>query len=298
MQEIDKLSQPRVGQAEALGETLSYAEWHPELRGQDATLLFVHATGFHGRIWDQLVRRLPPRHAICVDMHGHGRSTGQPVFHWRVFCDELAAFVETLDLADIVAIGHSMGGHASIGAAAAQPDRFRQLILVDPVVFSPERYAAANAEPADGALHPASKRRADFDSVEAMVDRFRDRSPYSLFLPEILQDYCEYGLVAKPGGGLTLACTPEMEASVYTGNHSNASIFEDIAAVRAPVLILRAMQNKNPAIVSFEHSPTWTGLVTRFAEAREIYRPDLSHFMPMQVPDEIASIIDAEIMEP
>ncbi len=292
---MDNESQPRMGEVRAQGETLAYAEWHPELRGKGPTLLFVHATGFHGRIWDQLVRRLPPRHAICIDMHGHGRSSGEPVFHWRVFCDELAAFVEALDLKDIAAVGHSMGAHASIGAAAAEPGRFRQLILIDPVVFAPERYKEFASGPAGDALHPASKRRADFDSVDAMVDRFRDRSPYDLFIPEMLRDYCHYGLVSKVGGGLTLACAPQMEASVYTGNLSNIGIFEDIRAIEIPVLILRAKENDDPANISFSRSPTWPGLVDCFADAREIYRPDLSHFMPMQAPDEIASIIDAEV---
>lgn len=295
MQETDRDIQPQMGEVKALGETLAYAEWHRDRLGEGPSLLFVHATGFHGRVWDQLIHRLPPRHTICVDMHGHGRSTGEPVFHWRVFCNELAAFVEALDLTDIVAVGHSMGAHASIGAAAAQPDRFRRLILIDPVVFAPERYEEFAAQSADEPLHPASKRRADFASVEAMVERFRDRSPYDLFVPEMLDDYCRYGLVAKPEGGLTLACSPHMEASVYTGNLSNNGIFEDIRAIAIPVLILRAQVNDNPEIVSFSHSPTWPGLVDVFADAREIYRPDLSHFMPMQAPDEIASIIDAEI---
>ncbi|MEM9106006.1 MAG: alpha/beta hydrolase [Pseudomonadota bacterium] len=298
MQNTDKVSQPRLAEARALGETLAYAEWHPELRGDGPTLLFVHATGFHARVWDGLVRRLPPRHTICIDMHGHGRSSGEPVSDWRVFCNELAAFIEALDLSDIVAVGHSMGAHASIGAAAAKPDRFRRLILIDPVVFAPQRYEEFAARMADEPLHPASKRRADFDSVEAMVERFCNRSPYDLFVSEMLEDYCRYGLVAKPEGGLTLACSPEMEASVYSGNLSNIDIFEDIKTIELPVLILRAQVNEDPQFVSFSYSPTWPGLVDCFSRAREIYRPDLSHFMPMQAPDEIASIINDEIIQP
>ena len=284
-----------MGELAVLGETLAYAEWHWHNRGREPTVLFIHATGFHGRVWDQLVRRLPPRHTICIDMHGHGRSTGEPVFHWKVFCDELAAFVETLALREIVAVGHSMGGHAAIGAAAAKPQCFRQLILVDPVVFAPERYEEFAARTEDMPLHPASKRRAEFASVEAMVERFHNRPPYDLFVPEMLEDYCRHGLVAKPGGGLTLACSPEMEASVYTGNLSNVGIFEDIKAVEIPVFIMRAKENDDPANISFSRSPTWPGLVHCFSHAREIYRPDLSHFMPMEAPDEIASIIEAEI---
>ncbi|MCP4315483.1 MAG: hypothetical protein GY789_05525 [Hyphomicrobiales bacterium] len=37
------------------------------------------------------------------------------------------------------------------------------------------------------------------------------------------------------------------------------------------------------------------GLVDVFANATEIFRPDLTHFMPMEAPDEIAAIIGEEI---
>ncbi|MCP4315484.1 MAG: alpha/beta hydrolase [Hyphomicrobiales bacterium] len=164
--------------------TLGYVEWHRELCGDGPTLLFIHATGFHGCIWDQIVRRLPARHTICIDMHGHGRSTGTAVSHWRIFCEDLTGFIEALDLSRIVAVGHSMGGHAAIAAAAAFQQRFRNLILIDPVVMPPELHDRIETIFPEGYLHPSSKRRRDFQSIEEMIARFEDRSPYSLFTPK------------------------------------------------------------------------------------------------------------------
>ncbi|MEM6460946.1 MAG: alpha/beta hydrolase [Pseudomonadota bacterium] len=286
--------QPVSGVANVAGLELAYAEWYPSRRGLGPTLLFIHATGFHARIWDQIVRRLPLRHTICIDMHGHGLSDGEPISHWQVLCEELTQFVRALDLQDVIAIGHSMGGHAAIAAAAALPDRFNQLILIDPVVFPPEEYGQTAKPFNGGELHPTAKRRRDFDSIEAMVERFKNRSPYALFTPETLLDYCRYGLTKKEtDAGYMLACAPEMEASVYTTSRTNKAIFDCIETVQHPVLILRAAMEDDPANMSFTSSPTWPGLVDAFAHAQEIYRPDLTHFMPMEAPDEIAAIIDA-----
>ncbi len=89
---------------------LAYFERHPEQKGRGPTLLLVHATGFHARLWDQILARLPAVHSIALDQRGHGRSDSQPIRHWRVMGEDQARLVETLELRDIVGVGHSMGG--------------------------------------------------------------------------------------------------------------------------------------------------------------------------------------------
>jgi len=42
--------------------------------------------------------------------------------------------IDQYDLADVVGVGHSMGGHALVDAAAAEPARFVRLVLIDPVI--------------------------------------------------------------------------------------------------------------------------------------------------------------------
>ncbi len=67
---------------------LAYFERHPELRGRGPTLFFVHATGFHARVWDQIIARLPHTHSIALDQRGHGRSEKRPITHWRVLGED------------------------------------------------------------------------------------------------------------------------------------------------------------------------------------------------------------------
>ena len=110
------------------------------------TILLVHATGFHARCWDRVIRCLPDRHVISVDMRGHGRSEDTPPFSWDTFGADLSAFIEALDLNTLVGVGHSMGGHCMTQAAYAAQDRFARLVLVDPVIMSPDIYAGAEHE--------------------------------------------------------------------------------------------------------------------------------------------------------
>ena len=111
------------------GLDLCWFEWGEQFRAA-GTVLLVHATGFHARCWDQTVANLGDRHVIAVDMRGHGRSSKQPPYTWDVFGRDLAAFVDALDLNEVVGAGHSMGGHSLCQATAAAPSRFQRLVLV------------------------------------------------------------------------------------------------------------------------------------------------------------------------
>ncbi len=279
---------------------LAYYERAPELRGQGPTLFFVHATGFHARVWDQIIARLPRVHSIALDQRGHGTSEKKLILHWRTVGRDQAALIEALDLDRIVGVGHSMGAHAMIDAAAACRDRFERLVLIDPTVAAPESYEAANAAQGEsgGEMHPASKRRNHFDSAEAMMERLRDRSSFHLFDPQMFRDYCEHGLHPDPDGeGFVLACPPEIEASVYMSSRTNGGVYDSVRALDLPVLVLRAME-PNPDMVGpmiFSASPTWPGLAAEFRNGREIYYPDKTHFLPMEIPDEVAMLIRREV---
>ncbi len=279
---------------------LAYYERQPELKGRGPTLLFVHATGFHARIWDQIIARLPRVHSIALDQRGHGRSQSRSIEHWRVMGEDQAALVRALDLTEIVGVGHSMGGHAMIDAAAACGERFRRLILIDPVVASPESYRGDGTpwRLAEGEMHPAAKRRNRFASVNEMMGRLRQRSSFPRFDPQIFRDYCTHGLrPADDGDGFVLACPPEVEASVYMSSRTNGGVYDSARSLRIPVLVLRAQEPKEDLTgpMVFSTSPTWPGLAAEFPRGREIHFPDHTHFLPMEIPDEVSALIRREL---
>ena len=290
-------AQPTLHRTQANGISLASWEWRADLRGSAPSLLLVHATGFHGRVWNQTIARLPPRHVIAVEQRGHGRSEPAPFGNWDVFGHDLADFADAMDLQGAVAVGHSMGGHGLVQAAAYRPQRFARIVLVDPVLQEPEVYHLPPVPP--GTLHPSAGRKARFDSPQAMFDRFADRVPYAVFERGALRDYCEHGLLPAPDGqGCVLACAPGYEGSVYPLARSNPGVYASIRALHIPVLVVRA-RAQDPSVKPWDPlgSPTWPGLAAEFRQGRDMHLTDKTHFLPMEDPALMARILQDEFAQ-
>ncbi len=265
------------------GLELSVFEWPAE----GPAVFLSHATGFHARCWDQVVERVPSAHCFAIDMRGHGRSskaTDPDAYNWMNFGKDVAAVLRALDIRDALGVGHSKGGHALVTAFPQAPGAFASLLLVDPVIQTRERY---QAQPSAGGEHFAARRRNEWASWEEMRDRFASRPPFSLWQPEILRDYCEFGLLPAPSGeGYVLACPPEVEAATYAGA-ATADPYPSIAQVNVPVRILRARTQVGGA-GDMSGSPTLPTLVELFANATDESHPEFTHFIPMEAPDLVA----------
>ncbi len=267
----------------AFGEELAVWEW----AGEGPPFVFAHATGFHGRCWDYIARMFPGRRCLAVDKRGHGRSSKpEPPYHWRLFGRDLVAVVEHFGVRDAIGIGHSSGGHTTVQAAALRPETYRALLLVDPTIF-PEEYYGTTPPDASFTL----RRRNVWASVDEMYQRFHARAPFGGWKPEILRDYCEYGLLPHEGG-FVLACPPKVEASIYHNSKEPASnIYQEVAMVKHPVVVMRAERERKPGVFDLSASPTAPDLATRFANAREVVMQDASHYIAMESPERVAEEI-------
>ena len=268
-------------------------------RGQavdgESSILLVHATGFHARCWDQVVSHLGDRHIIAVDMRGHGRSDKNGPIEWQTFGEDLAALIVELDLNHLVGVGHSMGGCCVAIAMAMHPARFERGLWVDPVIMSPEVYAETSMHEQfldDSNTHPVARRRNHFVDADAMFANFEGRGSYASWTSEALHDYCDYGLQTdEENGGFKLACPPEVEAAIYMGSSAN-KIHDYLPKVSQPVTILRAkMREGDRVALDFTLSPTWPELAAHLQNGRDVYLPELTHFMPMQAPALVADYI-------
>ncbi len=258
------------------------------------TLFFVHATGFHGRVWDYHAEAFPDLHIIALEQRGHGRSEKLAVDDWRVFGEDQAGVVSALGLSGAIGIGHSMGAHAMIDGAA-KSGAFSRLLLLDPTVASIESYTAEYAGMFGDELHPAAKRRNVFESPEDMLARISGKSSFPLFHPRILKDYVEHGLEQVESGEFRLCCEPEIEAHVYMSARSNGEVYESVEELDIPVTVVRAKLPDPHNLMDWGSSPTWPGLAQSFKHGRDIHWEDCSHFIPMQRPDEVVALINEEV---
>lgn len=289
---MTNVAEPRLSYFNASGARIAYFEWGE--RGADP-VIFIHATGFHARCWDQTIAHLDPgHHVIAVDLRGHGKSDKPGlVTNWAEPAKDVIELVQSLNLKPAIGVGHSKGGHILVQTAAALPNAFRKLVLVDPVLMSPEIYNAMAVWP-EGVDHPVARRRNSWESWEAMFELFSHRKPYSLWQRKVLEDYCRHGVMPKPDGtGVQLACPPEIEASIYKAA-TGRNIYDIIPQIKIPVTVLRARQ-RDPGPrdhTDFSASPTWDKLAEQFEQGTDVFLPELTHFIPMQDPKLVADHIE------
>ena len=293
MNQLTSTTEPELCFTKLNGVELAYWE-RGTPQADRPSLFFVHATGFHGRVFDRVIEAFPGFHSIAFEQRGHGRSEHSPIRHWKTMGQDQIAFIRERGFENIIGIGHSMGAHAMIDAAAATV-AFSRLLLLDPTVPSPEAFADSPL-PDFSQQHPAAKRKNHFDSPEDMRDRLLPKGAYRLFEPRVLMDYCRYGLVPADDGGMVLACHPEMEASVYQTARTNAGVFDSARSLEIPVTIMRAMEpgpDRDPT--DFSISPTWPQLVGEFSQGREFHLADCTHFIPMQMPERVIEVLREEV---
>jgi len=268
----------------ALGDT-RIAVW--ERPGAEPAVLFAHATGFHGRCWDQVVRALNGRRCLAVDLRGHGRSSKpEPPYPWRRFGEDLAGVARELGVRNAIGVGHSMGGHTIVSAAGLRAEIFSAMLLVDPTIFRPERYS----EPAFDASF-VLKRRNVWASPEEMFERFRGRPPFASWRPEVLRDYCEFGLLPA-GDHFELACPPAVETAIYGQSNSPASnLYSEIPLLAQPVTVMRSCLPRGPDVSILSTSPTAPDLAAKFRRGRDVPLAQHSHYIPMEDPEMVAAEI-------
>lgn len=90
------------------GTTIYYKDW-----GKGSIVTFSHGWPLSSDAWDGQMLFLAQNgfRVVAHDRRGHGRSSQAPTGNdMDGYADDLAAVIETLDLKDIIMVGHSTGG--------------------------------------------------------------------------------------------------------------------------------------------------------------------------------------------
>lgn len=266
------------------GVEIALLDW-----GGDGPLaLLHHANGFCAGTLGLVAEALVPAwRVIAMDARGHGGSSrpeGPAAYRWEEFALDALAVAEALAPAHggriAVAVGHSFGGTALLGAAARHPALFAQLVLVDPVVPPPAALAAADPERASRLarlVEGASRRRSVWESRAAARAHFAARSLFRDWRPEALDLYVEYGLRERGDGQVELACPGAVEAAIFgqSGGLDVAALARRAADV--PARVLWARHGDFPRAV-------YERVFAAMAHAR-IIDADAGHLIPMEQPE-------------
>jgi len=267
-------------------------------------VVFCHATGFHGRVWQPVADALSARFDCwAIDFRGHG-DTRIPIdapIEWVRFADDLLAAVRHIAatrsapgpgstdgdsahdnvVRPMYAVGHSMGGAAIALAELANPGTFSSAYLFEPIL-----YPTTTINTKQNVLSEGARRRTEvFDSIEHARQRYGNRPPLGRLDPRALDAYVTHGF-DQIDGGVRLKCRGEIEARIFDNSQTGA--FERLSEIKTHVVVAAG---GDPGAASFAPAA-----VAQFAIAELQVDENLSHFGPMEQPDLIASRIERHLL--
>lgn len=188
--------------------------------GSGVPVLALHGTFGRGLTFAKIAERLLPEYRlIAPDLRGHGLSEHGGGFSREDFVADAAAFIEALELAPALVIGHSLGGVTAYQLAARRPELVRAMVIEDIGAVTDESVVE----------HPIV-------DITGWPREFEDRPAIERFFRELGMPAIDYFLESAVGGKL-LFDYDEMMA-VQRGN---AGVWwDDWTASKQPALLLRA----------------------------------------------------------
>jgi 3-oxoadipate enol-lactonase len=95
-------------------------------------MVLLHALGERGSDWAEVAARLAEKYRVYApDLRGHGDSGWPGAYSFELMRDDVIAFFETLGLASVILVGHSMGGAVAFAVALERPDLTAGLVAED-----------------------------------------------------------------------------------------------------------------------------------------------------------------------
>lgn len=138
--------------------------------GDKPQIVLLHGILAGGLAWLRVAQALEHDYdLIMVDARGHGRSESAAAgFSPKLLAEDVAAFIQTLELDQPILLGHSMGGVTATLVAAAHPDLVRALMIEDAAWGDSLGIAPQMAE--------SEPYRAWFDAYLAYLERLKTQS--------------------------------------------------------------------------------------------------------------------------
>lgn len=223
--------------------------WRSEPSGKPL-LHFLHGNGFCGLTYTPMLELLSQQFDLWLcDVQGHGDSeSGAKFLGWNKNAELVTEAFTALNPAPnqpVYAVGHSLGSVLSSLIMAAQPQLFKQAVLLDPVFFTPNMILAMHgmrwlglSEKHEMAKR-ARQRRDSWPNRQAAFAGLRTRGAFKSWRDEALWSYVNHGL-HEVQGGVTLKCRPQREADFFASFPRN--LWRSLKRVQTPVKVLYAEQ--------------------------------------------------------
>jgi pimeloyl-ACP methyl ester carboxylesterase len=232
---------------------LAIARWG-DADSRKPPALLLHGTGFVAEVWNDVAGELASNYTVyALDRRGHGLSHKPAAghYHFQDFAEDVRVAIEALGLSNIYGIAHSAGGTDMLLAAKLMPAHFTRLFVMEPTVMDPRAARAGGlSEFATGAVQSVLRRQAEFESAEAVFQRYQAAPAFADWTASSLRAYIRHGFITQDDGRVRLHCMPELESAmlrpifeameqVYTGD-GRGNPFVWLSEIACPVRVATA----------------------------------------------------------
>jgi pimeloyl-ACP methyl ester carboxylesterase len=220
----------KVGQ-ENTGSIELYYEDH----GSGPPVVLIHGYPLSGRAWDKQVPMLldDGRRVITYDRRGFGRSSHPAVgYNYDTFANDLHVLLESLDLHDVVLVGHSMGtGEVTRYLGRYGSARVAKGVLISPIPpFLLQAADNPDGLPAslfDGFIHSARQDSAAW--MKAFLDNFFNIDKFRGTLVSDQYYQSCWNLAVSASATAAVACIPTWETDFRA----------DLPKIGIPMLVIQ-----------------------------------------------------------
>ncbi len=274
---------------------------HFDYGGTGAPLHFLHANGYPPDCYKPLFELLKTEYRVFG-------MTLRPLWpdakmddleDWNPLVDDLLRFLAGHESDPVIGVGHSIGGIVTLRAALRDPDKFRALVLLDPVLFPPYFIVMWNITRSLGVgrrVYPkilgALKRRREFSDLDMVFRGYRNRDVFRYLSDENLRAYIAGITKPEADSGYELVYSPEWESHIYyTGVWRDIEIWRNLKNLTVPTLIIRGA----------ETDTFWESTVRLVKRKQPKIRIEeisqSTHLVPLERPKEVFDIMQSFLKE-
>jgi pimeloyl-ACP methyl ester carboxylesterase len=264
-------------------------------------LYFLHANGYPPECYLPLLAELSAHYHVFAMRQRPLWLDSKPeeIADWQPLTDDFLRFLDEHQSGASIGIGHSLGGIVTLRAALRQPEHFRALVLIDPVLFPPRMIAFMRLIRALGLmyrLHPlipgTLRRRRVFENRAKLIEGYRRKSIFRYLSDTHLEAYIEGLTRLRSDGKYELVYSPEWEARIYaTGVWHDADLWRALPGMNIPLLIIRGAETET----------FWTSTGRRILKkvpvARVVTVPQATHLVPLEQPEDVYQVIQKFLQE-
>ena len=209
---------------------LHYLEWGEE---GSRPMVLLHGSGDNAHVWDYFSSYASNHfRIIALDQRGHGNSDWPipPAYELNDYVSDLIQLIETMQMNEIILMGHSIGALHATAYAAMKPEKVSALIHID-------------IEPCPPSWNKKYLRRLYdtmptlYDSVQDFVNQIQENSPFAN--KEMLFYLASFALSKKEDGKFYAKFDREV-----LSHFDQYDLRPHLYSIRCPTLILRGEESR------------------------------------------------------